>query len=145
MGEPTKKDLPPIKPKAPATEPWRPVSMLEVTGKEDGYRYRWVRKDLLDKRVLEGWEPVVATKKARVEAPEATIIDGTPLSTYVIKRGLVLCRMPLDRVQARTEYYRRLSRGAVKKEVDILADGIRNEAAGSKSAAYGKIEVTLGE
>jgi hypothetical protein len=118
--------------------------MLEVMGKEDGYTYRWVRKDLLDKRTLEGWEPVVATKRSRVEAPESTIIDGTPLSTYVVKRGLVLCRMTKERVEERTKYYRRLSQGAIRREVEDL-EAQAKVGDYPRLGAYGEIKISVGE
>jgi hypothetical protein len=72
-----------------ATQPWRPASILTAQ-KNPGMRPRWVRKDLLEKRIEEGWQPRLSDTKSRVESPEKTIVDGVPLGRYVTKRNLVL-------------------------------------------------------
>jgi hypothetical protein len=96
-----------------ATQPWRPVSQLFST-KLQGMRPRWVRKDLLEKRIEEGWQPRLSDSKSRLESPESTIIDGTPLSRYVIKRGMILCDMPEQLARSREAYYRKISDGGLK-------------------------------
>ena len=122
------------------TTPWKPASMLSVVGKDPNYRYRWVRKDLLDKRLEEGWEPVVASAKSRLEAPESTTVDGTPITTYTIKRGLILCRMPEETALARTAYYKKMSDGALPRVVEKLQEDT-NMGDGKGPLAYGNITI----
>ena len=116
-----------------ATQPWRPVSQL-FSIKIPGMRPRWVRKDLLEKRIEEGWQPRLSDSKNRLEAPEKTIIDGVPLSKYVMKRGMILCDIPEALAQSREDYYRRLNDGGLRSQ-NAEFD------AGTGGNAYGDISV----
>jgi len=116
-----------------ATQPWRPVSQL-FSRKLNGMRPRWVRKDLLEKRIEEGWQPRLSDSKSRLESPESTIIDGSPLSKYVIKRGMILCDMPEALAQSREAYYRRVSAGGLKATNAELD-------AGTGGTTYGEINI----
>lgn len=127
--------------KKPPTTPWKPAPMLTVRGKDPNYRYRWVRKDLLDKRLEEGWEPIVNTSDPRVQAPETTIVDGTPMSTYVTKRGLILCRMPEERAVARSKYYRDMTDGSLTTVVDELKEKVGVDPNTGKSLSFGNITI----
>lgn len=122
--------------KAP-TQPWRPASMLTAR-KIDGKRSRWVRKDLLEKRIEEGWQPRISNDKSRVEVKETTIVDGKPLGSYVTKRNMILCDMPEEMAKSREDYYRNLSSGSLKSTVDQLK---KDTTVGGSSKAYGKIEI----
>lgn len=115
------------------TQPWRPVSQLFST-KIQGMRPRWVRKDLLEKRIEEGWQPRLSDSKNRLEAPEKTIIDGVPLSKYVMKRGMILCDMPEDLAKSREQYYRKISEGGLKANKAELD----RETGGQ---AYGEVKI----
>lgn len=121
-----------------ATEPWRPASMLTCKP-IPGMRPRWVRKDLLEKRMAEGWQPRISTDKGRIDAPEKTLVDGKPLSSYVVKRNLVLCDMPEEMAKSREEYYRKLTDSGLEAQKNELE---RGTAVGGKSYNYGDIEVS---
>jgi hypothetical protein len=117
-----------------ATQPWRPVSQLFST-KLQGMRPRWVRKDLLEKRIEEGWQPRLSDTKNRVESPEKTIIDGIPLSKYVMKRGMILCDIPEVLAQSRESYYRRMNDGGLRSQKAELD-------AGTGGNTYGDIVIS---
>jgi hypothetical protein len=133
----TLKEIPNPKP----TTPWKPASMLTVSGKDPAYRYRWVRKDLLDKRLEEGWEPAIKTTSSRIEAPETTIIDGSPLTSYITKRGLVLCRMPKETAQARAAYYKKMTDGGFPTIVEELREKVGVDPSTGKDLSYGNITI----
>jgi len=116
-----------------ATQPWRPASILTAT-RLAGMRPRWVRKDLLEKRVEEGWQPRLSDTKGRVEAPEKTMIDGVPLSRFVTKRGMVLCDMPEEMAQSREKYYRDMNDAGLSSRKAELS----NQTGGN---AYGDIQI----
>lgn len=125
-------------PKRTATEPWRPASVLLVNNKEAGYRYRWVRKDLLEKRIAEGWDPVFSKENARVQTPEQTLIDGQPMSSFKQRRNLILCKMPEELAKSREDYYARLS---AQSKTSPQKEFEQNTTLGGESLGYGKVEV----
>lgn len=92
------------------TEPWAPASLL-VTDSIPGFRTRWVRKDILDKKMEEGWVPVEADSSV---SPARTIIDGSQQGKYVTKRNLILCKMPEAKAKARDAYFRRQTDAAAQ-------------------------------
>ena len=83
--------------------------------KEPGWRYRWVRKDQVNRRLAEGngWEFVrdVSLK----DQPETLSMDGA--NHY---RNLILMRLPEDLAQQRDQFY-----------VDKFNRRLRASAAGS--------------
>lgn len=122
---------------AKATQPWRPASIITAT-KLDGFRSKWVRKDLLEKRIEEGWEPRLSDSKGRFESPEKTMVDGVPLSRYVVKRNLVLCDMPEELAQSREAYYKRITdQGLSSQKTQFQQEA----AVGGLSYAYGDIKI----
>ena len=114
------------------TEPWKPASILNVD-KIEGKRSKWVRKDLLEKRLAEGWVP----REAKDTTP-STIIDGSQQGSYVTKRNLILCDMPEAKAKGRDAYYKHLTDGAIGESIKNLKEKTHGET-------YGKIEVTQGE
>ena len=102
-----------------ATETWAPPSMLEAPPAPEGFIHRWVRtairgeddKTNLHARLREGWEPVRADEYPDFEAP--TIEDGK-YQGVIGNGGLILCRMPLETVDERTEYFRDQTRNQMK-------------------------------
>jgi hypothetical protein len=125
--------------KRKATEPWRPASML-FAKPLPGMRSRWVSKRLIEKRREEGWVPRERDPgdRPRVDAPEATIIDGKPLSSYVTKREMILCDMPEELAQSREEYYRNITAAGLKAQ---KSDFARQASVGGEDYSYGDIKV----
>lgn len=125
--------------KTPPTTPWKPASYLNVPSKyrKPGFRLRWVRKDDLDKKIEEGWTPVVgSTNKI---APEKTIIDGTQLDTTVQKRTLILCEMPEEIAKAREAFFAKLTDESLTRMKDDYVEDTKVPGHGSR--AYGSIEI----
>lgn len=86
---------------------WKPASVTDVTGKEDGYRYRWVNKDSdnVAKKKAEGWEFVSkATDKASPESSNR-IDDGASLTSAYEKRDVVLMKLDEETAQGRDAYF----------------------------------------
>jgi hypothetical protein len=108
-------DLKVEKKKTKVTQPWKPASILQVNMKSKDHRPRWCRKDILDKKKLEGWEPI---KWSDADAPEKTIIDGSPMSAFVEKRGLILCRMPEEMAKSREKYYKEITDRALPEAIE---------------------------
>ena len=100
-------------------KPWAPPSMLEAPPAPEGFVHRWVRtairgeddKTNLHARLREGWEPVRADEYPDFEAP--TVDDGK-YQGVIGNGGLILCRMPIETVDERTEYFRDQTRNQMK-------------------------------
>lgn len=84
-----------------------PPSALPDPTPEPGYVYRWIATHILgqsdptnvSKKMREGWEPVKA-----VDHPEL-MLEGNAKTGNVELGGLMLCKMPRERAQARDEYF----------------------------------------
>jgi hypothetical protein len=85
---------------------YTPASALPDPTPEPGMVYRWIATHVLGQpqhnvssKMREGWEPVKA-----VDHPEL-MIEGNAKTGNVEIGGLMLCKMPRERAQARDEYY----------------------------------------
>jgi hypothetical protein len=86
---------------------YTPPSALPDPTPEPGMVYRWVATHVLGEaqntnvstKMREGWEPVKA-----VDHPEL-MLEGNAKTGNVEIGGLMLCKMPRERAQARDEYY----------------------------------------
>jgi hypothetical protein len=121
----------------PPTTPWKPAEVLKLP-KKLGFRQRWVREDIVDRYLAEGWKLVEDKKKAL--NPPKTIVDGVPLSTTVRKRELVLMEITEALAKERDVYYKSLTDGALKGSINEFKK-VANED-GAKS--YGKVEISGG-
>lgn len=126
-----------IKAAKPPTTPWKPAEVLKLP-KKPGFRQKWVREDIVDKFLAEGWKFVEDKKKAL--NPPKTIVDGASLSTTVRKRELVLMEMPEVLAKERDAYYKSLSDGALAGSVSEFKK-VANEDGGK---SYGKVEIIGG-
>ena len=90
---------------------WQPASLLPTPVAEEGFGFRWIRKDLMGKedptnvsrKIREGWE--FCRLKDYPEMEHA--VDSSARSSGMIETGgLVLCKMPIEMVQQREAYYR---------------------------------------
>lgn len=97
-------------------ESYAPPSLLPTPNPEPGFSFRWVATHVLgdanpvnvSKRLREGWEPVKAE-----DHPELML--GSKSGNVEIG-GLMLVKMPSERVQARAEYYA----GQAKRQMDSV-------------------------
>lgn len=83
-----------------------PPSTLPVPTPQPGYSFRWIATAILgqadpsnvSKKMREGWEPV------RAEDHPELLLQGNANGNVELG-GLMLCKMPTDRVEARNQYY----------------------------------------
>ena len=86
---------------------YTPPRALPDPTPEPGYAFRWVATHLLgqadptnvSKKMREGWEPVKAA-----DHPELMMLGNAKTGNVEIG-GLMLCKIPVEIVQARDEYY----------------------------------------
>ena len=91
-------------------KPWAPPSYLAAPNAPDGFVHRWIRiamrgeedKMNVTSKLREGWEPVRKDEYPDYEAPT---IDEGRYEGIIGQGGLMLCRIPLETVAERTEYY----------------------------------------
>jgi len=91
-------------------KPWAPPSHLAAPDAPEGYVHRWIRvamrgeedKMNVHSKLREGWEPVRADEYPNYEAP---VIDEGKFQGVIGQGGLMLCRIPVETAQERTEYY----------------------------------------
>ena len=84
-----------------------PPSALPDPTPEPGWEYRWIATHVLgqsdpsnvSRKMREGWEPVKAE-----DHPELRLFGSSNTGNVEIG-GLMLCKMPTERLQARTDYY----------------------------------------
>lgn len=98
---------------------WESPSVLPDPLPRDGFVHRWVRLSAagqidptnMNARMREGWTPVVASEYPEIQniIPE----DGR-FSDNIVIGGLILCRAPIDRMQARDEAHKRLAASQIE-------------------------------
>lgn len=94
-------------------EPWTPPSVLPDPEPKDGFVFRWVATEVAGEsvkahtslRFREGWEPCRAE-----DHPEFSLLIEKDAKDGLIKvGGLLLCKMPQERSEARAAYYRKMA------------------------------------
>ena len=91
-------------------QPWRPPSRLDAPSPPAGFKYRWIRAEVMgqdDKknvsaRMREGYEPVRLEELGDFEAP--TVEDGA-MKGVVSVGGLLLAKIPEEIVEERNKYF----------------------------------------
>lgn len=126
-----------VAPRTVPTQPWKPAQVLKVAEKL-GFRRKWVREDLTDKFLAEGWK-FVDNKNKSINPPK-TIVDGAPLSTVVQKRELVLMEITEALAQSRDAYFKSLTDGSLESSVDEFKK-TANEGSGK---SYGEVKIIGG-
>lgn len=107
------------------TEEWTPANLLPDPEPMDGFAFKWVRKSILgetdvmnmSRRRREGWEPVTSED-------QPTLAPFSETNGIVEIGGLILCKMPQERANARKRYYSRLA----EEQVTGLSRQLSNEA-----------------
>lgn len=94
---------------------YRPPSNLPDPIPQDGYEFRWIRTSMLgdadnrnvSMRYREGWEPCLAE-----DHPELMIMSDrdTDFEGNIVIGGLMLCKCSTELMQARNDYFQRLSK-----------------------------------
>ena len=96
---------------------YTPPSTLPTPTPQPGWSFRWIATSILgesnasnvSKKTREGWEPVRAE-----DHPELKL--AADKNGNVELGGLMLCKMPTEMAEARTEYYR----GQAQAQVDSV-------------------------
>jgi len=91
-------------------KPWAPPSRLEAPEAPEGYVHRWIRTAMRNEedtmnvhtKLREGWEPVRAEEYPNYNYP---VIDEGRHAGVIGQGGLMLCRIPAETAQERSEYY----------------------------------------
>jgi hypothetical protein len=129
---------PPVKKGRPS---WKPASVLDVIGKEDGYRYRWSNKakDNLHKKEAEGWETLNGLQADGAKhVSSGRINDGAKLTSIYEKHDCVLQRIPEEVAQARDEYYQQQN----ARQIAGLTSHIKKDLAKDGAVAHGDITIS---
>lgn len=92
-----------------------PASKLPTPKDQDGYTYRWVRTSMVGQsdvanvssKMREGWVPV------KLEDHPELMVEFSDLDSRFAGNveigGLLLCKAPIEKVEARRKYYQNLS------------------------------------
>ena len=96
--------------KAGRPKQWAPAELLPEPDKQPGYAYRWIRTSTLNNadprnvssKLREGWEPVRVEEQPKF----ALLIDpNSRFKDNIEIGGLLLCKIPAEFVEQRSEYY----------------------------------------
>jgi hypothetical protein len=98
---------------------WQRPETLPQPDKQPGYAYRWVRVSALGQadarnvsaKMREGWEPVRIEEQPQFKLlvdPNSRFKDNIEVA------GLLLCKIPEDFVQQRTDYYAKLTKDQIE-------------------------------
>lgn len=100
-------------------ETYVPPDSLPVPEERSGWVHRWVRVATyneadpgnLTARRREGWEPCDAKDYPELNSIIEMQKDG---SDHIVYRGLILCRMPAEKAEARKRYYEAKAKAQVE-------------------------------
>lgn len=98
---------------------WKPSSVLPTPEPRDGWRFRWVRTSYIGRqdntnvsqRFREGWVPVTAD-----EVKELSIMSDidSRFDNNIEVGGLLLCKAPVETVEARQRYYGKVNQSQIE-------------------------------
>ena len=96
-----------------------------------GYQHRWIRTSIrgeddrtnVASRLREGWEPVRADEYPEL-ADQFPTIDEGKFEGVIGVGGLILCRIPIETVQERAEYFANKTQSQMDAvDNDMMKDG----------------------
>ena len=109
-------------------KPWAPPSRLAAPDAPAGFVHRWIRTAMrgeddkmnVNTKLHEGWEPVRKDEYPDYEAPT---IDEGRFEGVIGQGGLMLCRIPVETANERSEYYgSRTREQMVAVDQDLMKD-----------------------
>ena len=115
--------------KKEARKPWAPPSALDAPNPPEGYIHRWVRMEVRGQddtknvmaRLREGWEPVRADEHPDFDSPT---VDEGKFEGVIGVGGLILCRIPIETVQERADYFAKKTQSQMDAvDNDMMKDG----------------------
>ena len=94
---------------------WTPPSQLDAPPAPIGFKHRWIRAEAVGQmdqknvsaKLREGWEFVRADEYPEMEWPA---IDSGRYEGVIGVGGLILCRIPVESVNERSEYFKARTR-----------------------------------
>lgn len=120
---------------------WKPASLNEFTNKEDGFRYRQMRKDPenLYKKEVEGWEIVSGVQGSNTKSVDPNRIDLPAQMTSVQEgRDWILGRIPEELALERDKYIDNEN----ERRVAGLTAHVKKENAKSGAGTHGEITIS---
>lgn len=121
---------------------WSPANVVEISNKEDGYRYRWVDKKpaKIARKKAEQWEIVsgIDGQGTTAQAGSGRINDGKSLTSVREGTDCVLMRIPEETAQARDRYID----GENERRIAGLTSHIKKEVGKSGANTHGSITVS---
>jgi hypothetical protein len=95
---------------------WAPPSSLDAPAAPNGFAHRWIRTSIqgfedmgnVTKKLREGWE-FVRAEELKDQAQNFPVINQGQYAGCVGIGGLVLARIPLEILKARSEYFRKIT------------------------------------
>jgi len=122
---------------------WKPANLIDIHGKEDGFRYRILSKDSqnLAKKLAEGWELVnnISESGETNEAPKP-ITGGSSLTSVREGHDWVLARIPEEDAKLRDEYYQQLT----DRRTRAITKDLKNKVLEENTTAHGSITMKHG-
>ena len=103
-------------------KPWQPPAMLETPQAPEGYKYRWLRAEMMGqedrgnmaKRLREGYE-IVRPEELSVEdrGKYSTMTMANDQAGVVGVGGLILAKIPVETAGERNAYYSQQTRDQI--------------------------------
>lgn len=120
---------------------WKPASLNEFSNKEDGYRYRMVRKDAnnLSKKKQEGWETVSDLNGSDTKQEDPNRIEhGKSLTSVQEGHDWVLMRLDEETAMKRDEYFN----NETERKTKGLTAHIKKEMGKEGAETHGDITIS---
>ncbi len=112
---------------------WSPSNLGDVQNKEDGFRYRWARKDEdnLAKKREEGWEFVSAVNNPKTKGihPDSRPDEPHPITSNIERRDSVLMRLDEETGLARDEFINAKTNRSTQALLSQTKQGLSKEGA----------------
>jgi hypothetical protein len=108
---------------------WQVPELLPEPDKQEGYAYRWIRVSTLNsadarnisKSLREGWEAVQVEEQPKFKL----LIDpNSRFQENIEIGGLLLCKMPVEFVNQRKEYYE----GITQQQADAVDNNLMRQS-----------------
>lgn len=123
------------------TKSWSPSNLSDVVNKEDGFRYRWARKDEdnLAKKKAEGWEFVsdVNGSKTKGTHPDGRPDEPHALTSNIERRDAVLMKLDDETAEARDAYMN----GETGRRTAALMRTVKQDLGKTGATVHGSISM----
>jgi hypothetical protein len=109
---------------------WAPPSSLDAPAAPNGFAHRWIRTSIqgfedmgnVTKKLREGWE-FVRAEELKDQAQNFPVINQGQYAGCVGIGGLVLARIPLEILKARSEYFRKI----ISDQMNVVDNDLMKE------------------